>query len=523
MSHSTHSGRAPRHLLALLPALAIFPITKVFADPAITVGPVVNTNSFANDSYVNNEPLFEPAISINRANPSNLVAYSNILGNGLYRSYSVNGGQTWDSGIIGDGVNDTSIPTANTDPSAASDSFGNQFITYMDTNSNIVLAVSTDNGQHFSRVTTPASFNGPNNDQPTVVTGPGPTQASRSVWLSWRNSAGQIVASGAMINGSGAGSVGNFTAPVTMKDSAGNAYGSNVNFGDITVGPGGNVAVTYQDKNGNNDSTANVFVNTSTAVDFVHQTAAFGNAVTVTSNALGGLYRLPAFTAANTKHLADAEAGLAWDTSSGPNNNRLYMVYTIADPANHNDTDIMRRVSTDGGKTWSNEIRVQDFNTNSQFDPRIAVDPKTGYVAVSWYDTRNDKGDRTGADTDGTAQNETQFFATVSFDGGSSFIAPDLLASDRSGKNNPSSNAAGFADSNNDYGDYSGLDFYNNTFYPAWIDNSNSTNDNFFGTGHQPDVYTVAVLAPEPAGLLLSAAVGLLLARRGRRYQGDRV
>src|SRR5207249_2171531 len=150
-----------------------------------------------NDSYVNNEPQFEPAIAINRADPTNIVAYSNILNNGLYRAFSKDSGKTWDSGIIGDGVNDRSIPTANTDPSAAADGFGNQFITYLDTNSNVVLAVSTDKGQTFTQVATPASFKGPSNDQPTVVTGPGPTANTASVWLSWHNSMGQVVASGA--------------------------------------------------------------------------------------------------------------------------------------------------------------------------------------------------------------------------------------------------------------------------------------------------------------------------------------
>ena len=43
------------------------------------------------------------------------------------------------------------------------------------------------------------------------------------------------------------------------------------------------------------------------------------------------------------------------------------------------------------GATWSNPVRVNDdAGTNSQFLPFIALDQTTGYIAVSWYDCRND-------------------------------------------------------------------------------------------------------------------------------------
>jgi hypothetical protein len=41
-----------------------------------------------------------------------------------------------------------------------------------------------------------------------------------------------------------------------------------------------------------------------------------------------------------------------------------------------------------------------------------------------------------------------------------------------------------------DYGDYTGVAFYNGVFYAAWPDNSNSTHDNPNTTHGWLDVYT---------------------------------
>ena len=40
-----------------------------------------------------------------------------------------------------------------------------------------------------------------------------------------------------------------------------------------------------------------------------------------------------------------------------------------------------------------------------------------------------------------------------------------------------------------EYGDYTGLDFHNNVFYPVWADNSNSTGDNANGTRAATETY----------------------------------
>src|SRR5205823_3008543 len=59
--------------------------------------------------------------------------------------------------------------------------------------------------------------------------------------------------------------------------------------------------------------------------------------------------------------------------------------------ADHNDTDVFVIFSDDHGLTWSPPVRANDDTGHgSQFFSWLDVDQSTGNVAVSWYDTRND-------------------------------------------------------------------------------------------------------------------------------------
>jgi hypothetical protein len=128
-----------------------------------------------------------------------------------------------------------------------------------------------------------------------------------------------------------------------------------------------------------------------------------------------------------------------------------------------------------------------DATANSQFLPRIALDQTTGNVAVSWYDARNDRGDRAPGDTNGAPNDDAQLYATVITPGKRGLtIAPNLRVSAGT------SNAAAAAN-RVEYGDYSALDFHAGAFYPAWADNSNSIGGNPEGTLHTFDLYTAKV------------------------------
>jgi hypothetical protein len=185
----------------------------------------------------------------------------------------------------------------------------------------------------------------------------------------------------------------------------------------------------------------------------------------------------------------DAEVGLAWDRTGGAHAGRVYMVYTREHPNESDDTDIEIRYSDNGGATWSPALRVNDDATsNSQFLPKISLDPTTGKLAVVWYDSRNDLGAGGAGDTDGIANDDAQFWGAFSTNGGASFT-PNLQISAGTSNSHDSGNGI-------DYGDYSAVSFYGGVAHPSWSDNSNSTGNNPDGALHQLDIYTAAVPAP---------------------------
>lgn len=184
----------------------------------------------------------------------------------------------------------------------------------------------------------------------------------------------------------------------------------------------------------------------------------------------------------------DAEPGLAWDRTGGPHNGRVYLVYTIEQGNESDNTDIQLRYSDDNGASWSAPVRVNDDVTvNSQFLPKISLDPTSGHLAVSWYDARNDLGAGGPSDTDGVPNNDAQFFAAFSRDG--TAFTPNRRVSVGTSNSHDAHNGI-------DYGDYSGLAYYNGLAHPVWADNSNSTGQNPDGTLHQLDVYTASVPGP---------------------------
>ena len=54
-----------------------------------------------------------------------------------------------------------------------------------------------------------------------------------------------------------------------------------------------------------------------------------------------------------------------------------------------------------------------DATQNSQFFPRVAVDPLTGAVAVTWYDARNDAGVPGQGSTNTIPNDDAEFYGAV--------------------------------------------------------------------------------------------------------------
>ena len=157
----------------------------------------------------------------------------------------------------------------------------------------------------------------------------------------------------------------------------------------------------------------------------------FGAAILATATNVGGFDFIPA----QANRSVDAEADLSWDKSGGARNGRVYLVYTDETVNENNDMDIRLRYSDNNGANWTAPVRVNDDATaRSQFFPRVEVDQTTGYVAVAFYDARNSAGNNTA-----------QVFGAVSFNGGTSFAANELIRGS-------SSNSSLFANGN-EYGD----------------------------------------------------------------------
>ncbi len=470
-------GRMLRYgigILAALPVLLLLRVSPVAGQ--VQPPPVVGANVNVSQRLGNQT---ETTSAVDPTNAQRVFIASNdetLALSGLFRAWSTNGGATFTTGTIatGTGAGGDGLPPACCDPSASFDGFGNLFLVYLDTTTSprqIILLLSTDGGANFTNLATIAT--GANTDQPTVATGAG------SVWVTYTDSARSISARGAAVTA--LGTVGAFNAAQVAPGSA------QSDFGDIAIGPTGQVLVTYQ-RQGSGEGPDSIFVNLD--ADGLGA-GGFAAQVTATATNVGGFDTITP----QPDRTVDAEAGLAYDRSGGARNGRVYLVYTDETPDESNDTDIFVRFSTNNGTTWSAPVQVNDdTTTNSQFLPRISLDQTTGNVGVTWHDARADGG--TGpADADG-ANNDAQFWGSFSTDGGATFLPNFQISAGTSDEDGAEPPAACCADI--DYGDYTGASFDAGVLHSAWADNSNSTNDNPNGALNRFDVYTARVTLPPP-------------------------
>jgi hypothetical protein len=474
--------RFPIMIVAMLTGAVLAPTPASWA--AARTGPATMTpaNIDISQRHLNES---EETIAVNPTNPSNIVTVTNVghaeagLTAGMFEGVSFDGGKTWTTKLIGLGGSDL-LGDACCDASLSFDGHGNLFMTYLyEVEDQVPVALSTDGGLTFrviariSQAALPAKKSGGDNrglfrfvDQPTI------TAAENEVWVVF-NAGGPMAATGAPVTG--LGDVGAFI-PVEVVPGT-----NNCTYGDVAIGPSGQVmqacSLTESGQGG-----GKVFV--SVDPDGLGP-AGFGDRIFVTQTHVGGFDFIPA----QPDRSVDAEVGLAWDRTGGPHGGRVTMVYTAENPNESNNMDIYVRHSDDNGATWSAAVRVNDDNTaNSQFLPKISLDPASGDIAVVWYDCRNDLGTRGPGDTDGVPNDDAQLWGAFSTNGGTSFT-PNIQISAGTSNSHDSGNGI-------DYGDYTGLSFYGGIAHPAWSDNSDSTGNNPDGALHQLDIYTAAVPVP---------------------------
>jgi hypothetical protein len=237
----------------------------------------------------------ECAIINNPSNKLQLFAACNNATGGLFAARSTDGGMTWTypdaDKTIADGDANQG-PLACCDPSLAWDTFGNLFITYLDSSfTNIITILSTDGGITFTNLGT---FGPGSVDQPTVAAGSG------QVWIVW-NLSNHMVARGAAVTGLGNANIGAFGATQNIPGTTG------CSFGDLAIAPGGAVVQACENPTGG-EGPATIRVNTK--ADGLGPNP-FAASVAATTTNVGGLEIIPA----QNVRTVDAEAGLAFDST----------------------------------------------------------------------------------------------------------------------------------------------------------------------------------------------------------------
>jgi hypothetical protein len=319
----------------------------------------------------------ECTIAINPTNLNNMFAASNNAdGTPDLEWYSFDGGQSWSRTAAFPQV---FPPPDAGDQQAVFDNFGNLYMVYLTKDpmnptghGYPCWAVSTDGGRSFS-IAQKFAHRG---DQPSVAVGPGGIFTEVQVAITYQDK------DSSSINVRATGVLGLGNIDYQNWNEVQLPGTENASFGSVAVGPDGTVLIDYE-KPINNPTNGTIYANHSSAL---LQTG-FGMPVAVATTGVGGIFGP---TRANNNNKVSAEANLAWDRSGLVIGNPVYLVFTDVRAQFSDQTNIMVCTSTDDGRTWSAPTRISDDVASTKILPAVAVDPTSGYVAVAWYDTRND-------------------------------------------------------------------------------------------------------------------------------------
>ena len=415
--------------------------------------------SFGSNVDVSNEcgPQSETYIALNASNPKQLAGGSNEIFRLPMRGYySSNGGKSW-------GGVDLPLPSSQgtnsinfgSDPTLAFDTRGNLFYGYIVfffgngsgvNGSEMAVARSTDGGKTYSKVTFFSYEGGSNhfNDKPMITTDTNAASPNRdNVYIAWDAAVGGSTGGGVRV-GTSRDQGASFT--VTRADDPkgpGRAIGASP-----AVGPDGTLYVAW------NDYSANTIA--------FNRSTDGGN--TWASQSVISPKTLPFDIAIPAESFRGALVYPALDTdrSSGPYRGRIYCSWM--DRVSTGTTDILLSYSDDKGITWSPPAPVTDRlgGAVDRFNHWMSVDPVTGDVNVSFYDTRNDT---TGS------RYMTDVYLAQSKTGSASWL-PNVRVSNQSSNEHDCNGVFPCQGINygNQQGDYEGLVSYGGYSYPIWTD-----------------------------------------------------
>ncbi len=454
----------------------------------------------------------EVSIAVNPNNPQDLVAGANTFYQdptqacqspsgttyGTQALYgSSDGGQTWTyncapwpSSLTG-GVNGANA-WFGSDPSMAWDANGNAYASYMLISQNsrgtsgaaIVVAESTDSGVTWSPVgivvnNIANSSNFDDKDMMAIDTTSGRSYShTNRLYVIWDENNTERVAYSD--NGT------SWTTVVV--ENAANA-GSDIG-GDLAVGPDGTVYAIWDRLPAGGDT--HVFAKSTDG----GQTWSTPVQVAIGTLSSFGTNNSPP---AQDKRGINAFGAIAVDTGSSPYSGTIYVVYPDfpSGVSSGTDVNIYEIHSSDGGSTWTAPVKVNDdTGTATQFFPWVAVDPTSGDVVVSWYDTRNDPNNR-----------KTQMFFAYSTDGGQTF-QPNVQVTQASNQFSSLNSTVAYSDENstdntnynaNQYGDYAQITAQNGEAWVIWTD-TRQFYPSDTGNAKREDVAVASVSVCTPPG-----------------------
>lgn len=417
--------------------------------------------SFDGNVDVSNEcgPQSETYITLNPSRAKMLAAGSNEIFRLPMRGYfSSDGGASWGGVDLPlppprQGTNDTRFGS---DPTLAFDTQGNVFYGYIVVffgngsgvnGSQMAVARSSDGGRSYPLVAYFSFETGSNhfNDKPMITADTNPASPFRdNVYIAWDAAAGGSTGGGIRVGRSSDHGVSFSVNRADDPNGPGQSIGA-VPF----VGPGGELYVAW------NDYKANLIAFNRSP----DGGATWDGQRTVAPKRLPFDIGIPAesFRGALVYPACDT------DRSNGPHRGRLYCSWM--DLTDAGTTDILLSSSDDRGSTWSAPSPVTDrlASPADRFNHWLSVDPVTGGVNLSYYDTRNDT---TGA------RYMTDVYLSQSLDGGVTWLSPNRRVTTESSNEHDCDGTFPCSGINygNQQGDYEGLVSYGGVSHPIWTD-----------------------------------------------------
>lgn len=382
----------PREVPVPRPAVSTGRVAATAARGIVTRGEYtsiqVNVDEAGND--IIGDAANEPTIAVDPIQPSRMaIAWrqfdtinSNFREAGM--GHTTDSGATWTAGKIDPGQ-------FRSDPVLSFDRHGNFFFSSLSSTISVELFRSSDGGATWLG---PVDAYGGDKQWMTVdrTTGTG----SGNIYQIWNS---QFSCCGLTDFARSVDSGMSFQFPLSLPL-------PKIKWGMVDVGPDGTVYMAGSNLNG----TAHHFLSSSNARDrTVIPTFSAVATINLGGNTTSGGDPNPAGLL--------GQVSIATNHAPGPRNGEIYVLGSV-DPPGIDPLDVMFIRSTDGGKSWSTPLRINDDDLSThgyQWFGTMAVAP-SGRIDVVWNDTRNDIG-----------IDESELYHSYSIDGGVTWSANEPL------------------------------------------------------------------------------------------------